>query len=76
MGLAIPLLSALVSPAFTRRRRAWVDVGTVDELPPGRPTQLDHVTTVRDGWLEAKSHKAAVEPLVEAKCHSALTCVC
>jgi len=57
-GLAVPLLSTLISPAFMRRRRAWVDVGAVDELPPGHPTQLDHVTTVRDGWLEATSHKA------------------
>lgn len=57
-GLSIPLLSALISPAFMRRRRAWVDVGAVDELPIGHPMQLDHVTTVRDGWLEATSHKA------------------
>lgn len=58
VGLSIPLLSALISPAFTRRGRAWVDVGAVDELPAGRPAQLDHVTSVRDGWLETKSHKA------------------
>ena len=58
VGLAIPLLGSLISPAFTRRRRAWVDVGPVDALPVGRPAQLDHVTTVRDGWLEATSHKA------------------
>ncbi|MEP7151811.1 MAG: ubiquinol-cytochrome c reductase iron-sulfur subunit [Nitrospira sp.] len=58
VGLAIPLIGSLISPAFTRRRRAWVDVGAADELPAGQPTQLDHVTTIRDGWLEAKSHKA------------------
>ncbi len=58
MGLAIPLLGSLISPAFTRRRLAWVDVGAIDELPAGRPTQLDHVTTTRDGWMEAKSRKA------------------
>lgn len=58
VGLSIPLLSALISPAFTRRGRAWVDVGAVDELPADHPTQLDHVTTIRDGWLETTSHKA------------------
>ncbi|MBI4001906.1 MAG: ubiquinol-cytochrome c reductase iron-sulfur subunit [Nitrospira defluvii] len=58
MGLAIPLIGSLISPAFTRRQRAWVDVGPVDDLPIGHPTQLDHVTTIRDGWMEAKSHKA------------------
>lgn len=58
MGLAIPLIGSLISPAFTRRQRDWVDVGSVDELPTGHPTQLDHVTTIRDGWMEAKSRKA------------------
>ena len=24
----------------------------------GRPTQLEHVTTIRDGWMESQSHKA------------------
>ena len=51
LGLSIPLLSTLVSPAFQRRHRDWVDVGPVDELSSGHPKQLDHVTTVRDGWL-------------------------
>ena len=58
VGLAVPLLGSLVSPAFMRRRQEWVDIGPIDALPAGRPTQLDHVTTVRDGWLEAKSEKA------------------
>ncbi|HNK16044.1 MAG TPA: ubiquinol-cytochrome c reductase iron-sulfur subunit [Nitrospira sp.] len=58
MGLAVPLIGTLVSPAFSRRRREWVDVGGVEELVVGRPTQLDHVTTIRDGWMETKSQKA------------------
>lgn len=58
MGLAIPLLGSLISPALSRRKRDWVDVGGVAELPLGRPTQLDHVTTIRDGWMETKAQKA------------------
>ena len=58
VGLSIPLLSTLISPALQRRRRDWVDVGAADDLPSGHPKQLDHVTTVRDGWLETTSHKA------------------
>ena len=58
LGLAFPLVGALVSPAFSRRRREWVDVGDVEGLPVGRPTQLDHVTTIRDGWMETTSQKA------------------
>ena len=29
MGLAIPLLGSLISPALSRRKRDWVDVGGV-----------------------------------------------
>ena len=58
VGLSIPLLSSFIAPAFMRRKRDWVDVGAVDELPVGHPTQLDHVTTIRDGWMETKSQKA------------------
>ncbi len=58
VGLAIPLLSSFIAPAFMRRKRHWVDVGAVDELSVGEPTQLDHVTTIRDGWMETKSQKA------------------
>lgn len=58
MGLAVPLLGSLISPALSRRKRDWVDVGGVAELPLGRPTQLDHVTTLRDGWMETKAQKA------------------
>lgn len=73
IGLAIPLIGSLISPAFTRRQRAWVDVGSVDDLPMGQPTQLDHVTTIRDGWMESKSHKAVwviKEPKEEVKVFS------
>lgn len=58
IGLAVPLLGALISPALTRRSRTWADVGPVDELPPGEPTQLEHVSTFRDGWMETNAHKA------------------
>jgi menaquinol-cytochrome c reductase iron-sulfur subunit len=58
VGLAIPLIGSFIAPAFMRRKRDWVDVGAVDELPVGRPRQLDHVTTIRDGWMETKSQKA------------------
>ena len=39
LGLAIPLFSTLISPALRRRRRDWVDVGAIDDLPPGQPRQ-------------------------------------
>ena len=35
-----------------------MEVGQVEDLPAGQPTQLDYVQTVRDGWMENKMHKA------------------
>ncbi|MEW6544653.1 MAG: ubiquinol-cytochrome c reductase iron-sulfur subunit [Nitrospirota bacterium] len=57
-GLAVPLLGYVVSPAFTRREKPWVPVGRVDDLPVGEPKQLDYITTLKDGWMETKAHKA------------------
>ncbi len=58
MGLAGPLAGYVISPALKRREAPWVDVGAAADLPVGEPKQLDHVTTVRDGWIESQSHKA------------------
>ncbi|HEY5626381.1 MAG TPA: ubiquinol-cytochrome c reductase iron-sulfur subunit [Nitrospira sp.] len=58
MGLAIPLLGYVISPALKRRERPWVDVGSIDDVPIGEPKQLDHVTTIQDGYLESRSQKA------------------
>ncbi|MBM4134179.1 MAG: ubiquinol-cytochrome c reductase iron-sulfur subunit [Nitrospira sp.] len=58
MGLAVPLIGYLVSPAFKRRRQAWVEVGDVAGLTVGEPKQLDYLQVVRDGWLTTKLHKA------------------
>jgi menaquinol-cytochrome c reductase iron-sulfur subunit len=58
MGLAFPLIGYVVLPALKRRERPWVDVGSVDDVPVGEPKQLDHVTTIQDGYLESRSQKA------------------
>ena len=34
--------------------------GSIDDLPPGHPRQLDRVTAIRNGWMETKSYKADV----------------
>ena len=57
-GLAIPLIGYVISPALKRRVSSWVDVGSVDDLKVGAPTQLDYVATVRDGWMETRVQKA------------------
>src|SRR5437899_10952294 len=58
LSLAIPLVGYVISPALKRRDKPWVEVGGVDELTAGQPKQLEYVATIRDGYLEAKTHKA------------------
>ena len=58
LGLAVPLLGYVVSPALKRRTRSWVEVAPVDELSVGTPKQLDYVATVQDGYLKTKTQKA------------------
>lgn len=58
VGLAVPLLGYVISPALKRRVRPWVDVGSVQDLPIGDPKQLEHVTTIQDGYLKSRSQKA------------------
>jgi menaquinol-cytochrome c reductase iron-sulfur subunit len=58
LGLAVPLIGYVISPALKRRAQSWVDVASVDELSVGEPKQLDYVATIRDGYLETKAQKA------------------
>ena len=57
-GLGLPLIGYVISPAFKRRAQSWVDIGDVEELPAGMPTQLEYVAALRDGWMETTAHKA------------------
>lgn len=58
LSLAIPLVGYVISPALKRRTQSWVDVASLDELPLGKPKQVDYVATVQDGYLETKTQKA------------------
>ena len=58
VGLAVPLVGYLISPALKRREKTWVDVGGVNEVPVGEPAQLEYIATIRDGYVETKTHKA------------------
>ena len=58
LGLAVPLIGYVISPAFKRRVQSWVDVAGVDELSAGEPKQFDYVVAVQDGYLETTTHKA------------------
>lgn len=58
IGLGIPLVGYLISPAFKRRERPWVEVGRLDDLQAGKPRQLDYVQGIQDGWMTTKVQKA------------------
>jgi len=58
LGLAIPLAGYVISPALRRRAQSWVEIGRLDTLREGDPTQLEYVTIARDGYMEAKTQKA------------------
>ena len=58
IGLAIPLIGYVISPALKRREQTWVEVGSVGDLPVGDPKPLDYVQTIQDGWMESKVQKA------------------
>jgi menaquinol-cytochrome c reductase iron-sulfur subunit len=48
--LSIPALGFLLSPLFTQRRTAWVDVGPVDTIPVGVPTPMVAHLPADQGW--------------------------
>ncbi|MBI3245492.1 MAG: ubiquinol-cytochrome c reductase iron-sulfur subunit [Deltaproteobacteria bacterium] len=50
--LGVPLIGALIAPAFTRRETPWIEVGPLDAFPIGDPRQLDCISKERDGWIE------------------------
>lgn len=58
LGLAVPLVGSLISPAFRRKEGQWTDVGPVEPLPVGEPKQLEYVTSTRDGYMESRVRKA------------------
>ncbi len=56
IGLAVPLVGYVISPALKRTTQSWVEVGRADTLATSEPKQLDYVTMIRDAWLETTSH--------------------
>jgi menaquinol-cytochrome c reductase iron-sulfur subunit len=58
LGLAVPLVGYVMSPAMKRRAQSWVDIASVDTLTVGEPRQLDCIMAVHDGYLSTNAHKA------------------
>ena len=58
VALLVPFVGYVISPALRRRERPWVEIGRIDELSEESPKQLEYVSTVKDGWMQAKITKA------------------
>lgn len=58
LGLAVPLVGYVVSPALKRREESWTDVGPAAALPERDPVQLEYVTSTREGYMETRVRKA------------------
>src|SRR5215813_11172488 len=58
LGLGIPIIAYVISPALKRRAHSWVDIASVEALPAAEPTQLDCVMRIQDGYLSTTAHKA------------------
>ena len=58
IGLAVPLLGYIISPALTRKAQTWRLVGTLDDLAVEQPNDLQYAMTIKDGWRETKAIKA------------------
>jgi hypothetical protein len=55
LGLSIPLVGYVISPAFKRREASWVEVGPTDNLQTGEPIELQYTGAVKDGWRTVTS---------------------
>ena len=58
LGLAVPLIGYVVSPALRRREKPWVEVGSMEELPLEQPKQLEYLRAEQDGYMPSHVAKA------------------
>mgnify|MGYP003544816396 CR=1 FL=1 len=63
LGLAIPLTGYVISPALKRKARPWVDGGSLEDVPPGDPKQLDQRAESADASQHLRSHRPFGERL-------------
>jgi menaquinol-cytochrome c reductase iron-sulfur subunit len=47
----IPLVTSFVAPSLRRSNGAWVDLGTLSDLPTGGFTSREYELVAKDGWL-------------------------
>lgn len=50
--VAIPVIGYIISPAFTKKEAAWIQVGTTSDFPVGQPKLVQFTAFKKDGWFE------------------------
>ena len=58
ISVGVPLASYVISPALTRRKTSWAEVGPTGSLRTGEPEELEYAGTVKDGWRTITAKKA------------------
>ena len=58
ISLSIPLVGYVISPALKRRLISQVKVGSVSDLIPDHPVEMDTVIEVQEAWMKSKVTRA------------------
>ncbi len=60
LGMAIPLLGSILSPALRRKPPSeWRAIGEIEQFPEGEITSAELQSSRKDGWMES-AHKEAL----------------
>ncbi|MCL5960213.1 MAG: ubiquinol-cytochrome c reductase iron-sulfur subunit [Chloroflexi bacterium] len=57
-ALGIPLVGYAVSPALSKSKIEWLEVGPVKDFATGIPQKAEYTQLRRDGWIEETVKKA------------------
>lgn len=58
LSLSIPLAAYIISPALKGRSVRRFKVGSISELDPGYPREMNTVFGIQDGWMKTKTARA------------------
>jgi menaquinol-cytochrome c reductase iron-sulfur subunit len=56
--VAVPVIGYVVSPAFTKKKAGWVQLGKVSEFRVQEPKLVEFTLFRKDGWVEVADKKS------------------
>jgi menaquinol-cytochrome c reductase iron-sulfur subunit len=57
--VGIPVIGYFISPALKEEASPWVVAAVADQIPVGKPTQIEYLNRRKDGWVTIEERKAA-----------------